>query len=361
MTANAVPFLSSDGISTSDLTLARKLYDTNATLSFRQNAKYANSPLPWLDRRSVSGASSFRFYMFGEGNAPEKEYVSGNDIAGQDYAMSYGDVTVDDIITAKRIIGEKDAIVSHISMAPLVGTENGRQVALELERRLFNQWALAARASAVTKMGLTIHNGGQRVTRVGGSATVATALATAYPKSATGAANLRSDLRDLGYLADVANWPEDSRYIVMDAYLRQVLQSDASGTLFSSDYQEDNKILNRKIMVIDGWKVMGFEKRATTQGGLIPDSNVTSYTRSTQFNANFVPQATTAGYPAVLAVCAAGEDQAPVGMGSWKGMTSVVRDPVNTGNHTTEYETYCLTGIAKEKVYNAASIEVLLS
>lgn len=358
-TPNVVPFLSSDGAG-NDLNQARKLYDTNASLSFRQHAKYSNSPLPFLDRRSVAGSAAFQFYMFGDTPEPEQEYQSGTELEGQDYALASASVGVDDIITAHKAIGRKDMAVSHIAMAPILGTENGRKVSVSLDRRILNQLALAPRSASLsnTTNGLKIHNGGFRVTRsssLGGTPTVAAALTAAYPLSATGAANLRADLRSLGYTADTNFWPEESRYIVMDAYLRQVLMYDTSLNLFSKDYQEENKILNRTITLIDGWRVFAWEKRVG-QGGLMPDANITSFVKSTKFNNNYTPGAST-GYPAVLAFSAAGEDQAPVGFGEWLGVTSIVEPPYR--NHTWFYETFCLCGIGTEKVYNAASVEVL--
>lgn len=356
-TPNNVGFLSSTGLSTSDLTLARKLYDNAASLSFRQASRYANSPLPFVDKRSVDKAASFRFYMYGDTVAPEKEYISGDELLGQDYALQYGDVNVDDIIVAHKSLGRKDARISHIEMAPIWGAEHARVVGVEMDRRLLNQLALCPRQTAATKAGITIHNGGFRVTRSGGSATVATAMTTAYPLSSTGAANLRADLRSLAYTADVNQWPMENRWIVLDAYLKQVLLYDTTGTLFSKDYQNYNEILKRNISVIEGWQVYAWETRASTQGGLLPDSDINTYARSTKFNNNFVPQASN-GFPCVIAFVAAGEEQAPVGFGSWIDMQSIVT-PQET-RHSTLYQTFALCGIEKMRPYSAASIEVIL-
>lgn len=366
---NVVPFLSSDNQG-NDLALARRLYDTRVAISFRAHSRIANAQMPLLDRRSVNGAASFQFYMFGQTPAAEPEYQSGTELIGQDYALASGTVNCDEIIVAHKVLGDRDSIISHISMFPQFGTENGRQVALDLDRRILNQHAMAARTSALTKAGLTIHNGGIRVTRSGGSATVSTGLAAAYPKSAAGAANVRSDLRDLAALADTNFWPESdardadtgvgtgTRWIVLDSYLKQVLQYDANAQqLFSKDYVDNgNNLAMRRIMELEGWKVLFFEKRIS-QGGIIPDINVTTFTKSAKFNNNFTPQ-TSVGYPCMMAFCARSEEEASVGFGTWQGMaTSVDR---KDRKHDWLAQTWCLTGIEKMRPWSAGSVELIL-
>lgn len=352
-TPNVVPFLS-DG--SSELALARKIYSNNFIESFRKRSRMLMDSSGLVDKRDVSGSASFRFYMFGETPEPEKEYLAGEDLNGQDYATKEGDVNVDDIIVAHKMLGLRDATVSHLNVLPQLGRENGRVVALELDRRILNQHVAAARTAAVTKNGLTIHNGGLRVYRSGGSATVSTAMGTAYPQSSAGAANLRDDLKQLAYLADVAQWPEDGRFIVLDSYLKNVLGYDSQAAqLFSRDYiNGENKLVQRKVMEVDGWKILFWETRVS-QGGLLPDSNINSYTRSTKFNNNFLPQASD-GYPAVLAFAGGGEDNASVGMGTWLGIQDDL--DYNKRNHTWLAQSYCLTGIEKMRPWCAGTIEV---
>ena len=356
---NTVPFLSSDGLG-NDLNQARKLFDNRAAISFRSHSLIANSPFPLIDRRSVAGAAAFQYYMFGRMPTPSKEYQSGDDVLGQDYTLKNGQVNVDDIILGSGVIGEKDSIVSHISMMPYIAQETGRQVALELDRRILNQHALAARTAALTDTttGLTVHNGGLRVTRSGGSATVATAMAAAYPLSAAGAANLRADLRNLNYLADQNYWPEDQRKLICDVYLRQVLQYDPNAAQWASaDYIDgQNNLVQRRVMEIEGWKIMHWVNR-NANDGILPDTNITSYVKSTKFNANFVPQASV-GYPCVMAFGADSDENAAVGFGTWQGIRSDVF--WKQWQHVWLGQTWCLTGIEKSKVYSAGSIEVIL-
>lgn len=353
-TPNVVPFMS-DG--TTDLALARKIYDTNFIVAFRKRARMLLDESGLIDKRDVAGSASFRFYVFGETPEPEKEYRPGDELMGQDYATKEGDVNVDNIIVAHKVLGLKDATVSHLSVLPQLGRENGRVVALELERRILNQHIAAARTAAVTKNNLTIHNGGLRVYRNGGSATVSTAMTTAYPLSSTGASNLRDDLKQLAYLADVAQWPEEGRMLIMDAYLKNVLNYDTNAAQFMSrDYVAPggNSIVQRKLAEIDGWKIKFFDTRVS-QGGLIPDSNINTYANSTKFNINCLPQASD-GYPAVLALCGGGEDTASVGMGTWLGIQQDL--DYNKRNHTWLAQSYCLTGIEKMRPWCAGTIEV---
>lgn len=357
---NVVPFLSTNTLG-ADLAKAVTIYGNTASLSFRQAAKYSLSPLPFIDRRNLRGSKAFQFYMMSDTPAAQKEYQSGDTLDGDDYALGTGTVNVDEIIAKAGTIGERDQLISHIDMAKYIGMENGRKVALELDYRILNQLAICARQSAITDSGtgLTIAPAGTgiRVQRAGGSATIATALATAYPLSATGAANLASDLITAAYNADVAQWPMDARWMILDAYLLQVMQFDSSGKWFSKDYQETNSILNRNVRLLPGgWKVYAFETR-TAQGGLMPDTNQTGYAISTKFNQNFLPGASN-GYPCAIGFCAAGEDQAAVGFGTWQAPTTRVYGPEVTQNHTTKLETYCLTGIEKMRHYSATSIEV---
>jgi len=354
---NVVPFLSSTSTEFG-FDQARKLFDLKASVSFRSNSILAFNNMFTMDRRPVSGAASFQFYMFGKMAGPTKEYRPGDEVLGQDYVMKTGTVNVDPPVLGSFVIGETESLVSHINMIPYAATETGRQAALELDRRITNQHAQAARtaASTDTATGLTVHNGGLRVTRVGGSTTVSTAMSNAYPLSAAGAANLRADLRNLNLLADQNYWDPKYRKIILDVYLRSVLLFDPNAAQWASrDYVDgNNNLVQRKVEVIEGWEILAWVNR-NANDGILPDSNVTDYVKATKFNANFTPGAGS-GYPCVLAFGAASEEHASVGFGSWQGVRHLIS--WQDWKHIWLGQTYVYAGIEKMRPYSAGSIEV---
>lgn len=353
-TPNVVPFLSSTGASTTgDLTLARTIYANDFWEAFRKRARFLDM-MPFVDKRSMLGSKQFQFYMFGETTELEKEYVDGDELTGTDYAVDTGTVNVDDQIVAHKVVGLKDSMVSHVGVIPYLARENARVTALEIDRRLLNQHIAAARTAAATKNGQTIHNGGIRTYRSGGSTTLATALAAAYPLSATGASNLIEDLNEQAYNADVEYWPEEGRGMILDAYLRRVLQFDTTGKVHTVDYKAPNDVTSRKYTEIAGWRLQFWDTRVS-QGGLLPDSNIGTYVRSTKFNIDCSVGATN-GYPIGLFFCGGGEDTASVGMGTWLGMTDHI--DYNERNHTTLAQTYCLLGIEKMRPWCAGTLEL---
>ena len=355
---NNLPFWSADGTTDFSFANAAKLFDMHASVSFRSESVLAFNNMLMLDRRSVSNAASFQWYMFGQMPESTDEYRPGDEVLGQDYSLKTGTVNIDPPVLGSFAIGETEQVVAHFNLIPYAAKETGRQAALNLDRRILNQHVQAAQTAAVTdtNTGLTIHNGGIRVTRVGGSTTVSTAMTAAYPLSAAGAANLRADLRALNLLADQNYWDPDYRYILLDIYLRAVLQYDANAVQWASrDYVDgQNNLVTRKIEIIEGWKVLKWVNRVGNKG-IIPDTNVTNFTKATKFNANFTPGAGK-GYPCVCAFGASKPDDASVGFGTWQGMKNMMM--WQEWKHIWLHQTYIYCGIEKMHPWSAGTIEV---
>jgi len=175
----------------------------------------------------------------------------------------------------------------------------------------------ARQTTAVTKNGLNIHNGGNRVTRVAAS------LTAAYPESATGAANLRANLRTLSRSLSEDNIEVSPQTVglLMPPYLRSVLTYDATGQVFSKDYvNSENEQQKHEIMVIENMAVLGWPNQSSNNGPL-PNENLT--TGPSKYQGDFSVHATD-GTPVALAFCKNHDDDYGLGMVEFESPTNVV-------------------------------------
>lgn len=346
---NSIKFL---GTGSDDQALALKMYSGHFSDAWRESIHLADNGLGVVDRQIVTEGKSFQFLQFAD--TPDAEdFEPGDEMIGQDFAVGEGTITPDKYLVAHKFIRQDQMKIAHFTLLPRFAKVHALKIARKRDKRMFIMAGKAARTAAATKNGLTIHNGGNVVTRTGGS------FASAYPLSATGAANFRADLRALAYQQDLDNIPESSRYGWLPPYMRQVLMFDASYTnasnLFSEDYTNgENEILSRKIRKIEGYKIMEDFPNFMTNGGPLPDKNITD--ELTKYNIDFSIGAST-GTPAFISLTNGPDGGAAIGEVTFENVQHVVKYiPEKLGWLILSYT---LQGVDVEDAYCAGSIEVI--
>lgn len=311
-TSNAVPFLVDGGVKDA---LALEMFFGAVLDAFRDSTLLWNSvngdggeggmiPPQMVASKIITEGKSWQFILGAE--APDPEYhTPGVELLGQDFAYADGNVTIDNPLAAHRDI-PKDAILkSHWEVVQDQGKACGRALARDFDRKLFSIAAQAAHAAAVTKNGLTVHNGGNSVSRVGASG-----VAAAYPVTSTGAQNFRTDLDHLAQLMDDDNVPDGGRYIVLSNYIRRVIGQDT--TIFDERFTRNvNNSLNQRVIgTMAGFNVLGKTNN-------IPSTNITANSWGgdvpSKYQGDFTYNGSGDGQPICLAFAGADEGRAPIG------------------------------------------------
>ena len=342
---NTFQFLRTD---TDSQALALKRYMAHFTEAPRNSVFLYDTGLPVIFRKTVDWGKSHQFLM--DADAPSaEEFEPGDEMLGQAGAVDEGTITVDKYIVAHSFVPQDQMRISHFDILPRKARQHKRKIEQRYDKRLFTVAALAARDAAVTKNSLTVHNGGNRVTRSGGS------VAAAYPLSATGAANFRADLRSLGYSMDLDNIPVESRYLWVTPYIRQVLLFDNTAQVFSEDYiNGENVIMKRQVTLVEGFKIVAFPN-TTSNGGSMPDENITSESFS-KYNGDFTVGAST-GTPVAIALTNGDDGAAGIGLLTYEGIKSfMVYQQEKLG---WLFGSYILCGAGKLNPWCVGSIEVI--
>lgn len=303
----------------------------------------------YIYRRRPGSGKSWQFLTFAE--VPDaEEFNPGEDLLGQVMAIEEGTLTTDQYVVCHKWIGKDKMDQSHFEILPMLAERHRNRIERLYDRRAMIAVALSARqTSAATKNGLNVHNGGNRVTRAGGT------LAAAYPLSSTGAANLRSDLRTLQLALTRDNIAPgyQNRAIVMDAHLKLVLTYDATAQVFSRDYVTTNDQMKHEVNIIEDFAVLG-TCNPTSSNGPLPDENIT--TGPTRYQGNFTAQAAD-GIPGVLAFCRSNEGEYGIGAIEFESMTHFVK--YFPEKLAWLVMTYMRTGIGEMHRWCNASIEAI--
>lgn len=333
--------------------LALKVYTGLFQEAWRQQVYLWDAP-GVVERLRASEGKSHQVLQFAD--LPDaEEFNPGDEMLGQNFAIGEVTISVDKYLVSHASIPRDDMKIGHESrvMGKLAPAQ-ARKIGQRYDKRMFSLACQAARAAAVTKNGLTIHNGGNRVTRSGTAS-----VATAFPASANGATNLRADLRLLSQRMDEDNIPPENRRLWLRPDMKTVLLYDNTAQLFSFDYIKGasmgNDINDASVVKLEGFSVVGFPN-TTTNGGPFPDSNITTDSIS-KYNANFSIQASN-GTPVALVLCSGPEGQAAV--------AAVTYDEVQ---HFVKYEetklawvvaSFTLMGAGIVSPYCAGSVEVIV-
>lgn len=315
MSVNAVQF----GATGSDNdALFLKMYWGSMVEAPRSSVFLWDKGLPFIDRRTVDAGKSFQFLMDADAPAPE-EFTPGDEVLGQLYAYGEGTVTADGYIVCHKYVPRDAMLKSHFDILPRLGRQHMNRMQREYDKRVMIQSALGARASAATEKGLTIHNGGNRVTNTGGSGG---ALTSRYPLSTTGASNFREDLRALGRQMDEDNLSEN-RYAIAPPHIRSVIQYDNTAEVFSEDYIDgQNNKMQRKVTLVEGFKFLGWPNQSSN-GGPFPNENFTSSSMPSKYRGNFQAAAST-GVPAVITFAEGNDGSAAIGIAEFEAIQAGV-------------------------------------
>lgn len=333
--------------------LALKMYSGLFHEAWRQAVYLWDDQSGVIERKTVDAGKSWQFLQFAD--VPDaEEFNPGDEMLGQAYAMTEATLTADVYLVAHKYVGRDQMKISHVDIIPKLSKGNSRKIAQNYDKRMFSIGFQAARAAAVTKNGLTVHNGGNRVTRSGTAA-----VATAYPASATGAANFRADLRSLAQKMDEDSIPQDNRKLWMTPYMRTVLLYDTTAQVFSSDYVQGdaagNNIATREVKKVEGFTIIDFPNTATN-GGPFHDANVTTYTQS-KYNANFSIGASN-GTPVALALVSGPEGQAAIGVVTFESVQHIVK--YFDEKMSWLVASFVLMGASQLEPYCAGSVEVII-
>jgi hypothetical protein len=265
----------------------------------------------------AGGGKEWQYLIFAE--VPDaEEFEPGQDLLGQVMAIQEGVLTTDKYMVCHQWIGKDKMAQSHFQVLPQLAERHRSRLERLYDRRAMIKACLGARqTSAVTKNGLNVHSGGTRVTRTGGT------VATAYPLSATGCANLRADIRSLGLSQsqkNIAPGPQN-RGLLMDPYLMTVLSFDSTGQLFSRDYVTTNDQQRHEVKVLENFAVLG-EPNTTSNGGPLPNENILD--GPARYQGNFTAQAAD-GIPGVLALCRSQEGEYGIGSVEFEKISHMVK------------------------------------
>lgn len=311
MSVNVVRF-GANAAGTDDSSLFLKQYTGSFLEPWRNNVFFWNSPN--IDKRTVTSGKQFQYLRMAELPDPE-DYVPGEDLQGQNMAFDEVNITPDKYMVAHQWIPKDQMNQSHFDPQSGLGMRHALKLARAYDRRICILACAAARqTSAVSKNGMTVHPGGNRVTRAGGTTSSGTAvITTPYPASSTGAANFRADLRTLRRRVAEDNCPIDPDLAIRPD-IREVLQYDTTNQVFSRDFQQGNDLHQRRIVKLDGFNLSAEARdpNTTTNGGCMPDQDLSSQTQ-TKYQYNFLPQ-TSDGTPVALALARNENGGAAVGV-----------------------------------------------
>lgn len=281
--------------------------------AWKHQPSFYNDTSGVIAKMAGGGNKAFQILQFAEPPDAVQQYQAGDAFPGQQYELNDVTITVENYIRAGYSVRRDDMRVSHVEIMTKLAQAAARKIHTAMDQRIINLACQAARATSATKGGLTVHNGGNRVTQTGGS------VAAAFPASTTGAANLRAKLRELALAQDEDNCPAEGRRLWMRHDMRNVLLFDNTAQVFSRDYNGSNDQQSRQVITLEGYEVQKTLPQATLQNGVMPDSNVTSASGlPSKYHANFAVGAST-GTPVALALSRGSDGDAAVACGIWEG------------------------------------------
>ena len=306
-TSNAQRFLAKGGV---DDELALTMFYNRVLEAFHAKTLFWNAvgpegvgadviPSQMIASEMVSQGKSWQFIQVALDDGAVDEHVPGTELLGQQFELDEGLITIDQILVKHYDIPVDQIQLSHFNVIAPVARKLGRGLATDMDIKLLRLSLLAARAAAVTKNGMTIHNGGNSLVRTAAN------VATAYPVTTTGATNFIDDAYALAELMDNDNVPDEGRYLVITPYIRRVL-SKAPDSLFSNDFDagQFNK-LNRRLVGL----VAGFNLTFPTNH--MPTTDVV--TGPAKYQGDFTAAGAGTGQPVSVALCGADEGNAAIG------------------------------------------------
>ncbi len=286
-----------------------EMFQMGVVEAFRDEVVFADSPA--IQRKIISQGNSHQFYLMADTPDPE-EHIPGEELIGQQFEIDEGNITIDGIVVAHHDVPLDQMRLANFDILGPLARKTGERIARFYDNRLARLLVLTARGAAVTKNGLNVHGGGNRVVVDNES------LATAFPVTSAGATAFLDAAQELAEAMDNDNVPEAGRYMWIDPYIRRVLAKDTG--IWDVHYAQNasgNNFQSRLIGKLAGFEVMVAKNR-------IPSANVT--TGPSKYQGTFtVTSANTAVGRPVAVVAAGGQyGMAPVGIVQHGGVESVM-------------------------------------
>lgn len=304
--SNAVRFLS-DGSTDFGLSLERD-FKGLVLNAFRAKTIFWDNLSTFAQVKVLDDGNSHQF-MIGSEVAEGEDHTPGDELLGQTYSFTSGNITLDSILVRHFDVPLDQKVTSHFDVMANLAYKLGTDLAIQYDKRLIQAGLLAARTAAVSGY----HNGGNTVEGVDASG-----LTGEYPATAAGAEAFRQDVAELAQLMDEDNVPEDGRSLLIPPYLRRVLGASTTGALvpiFDKDVNSRPNDLNtRSIGLLEGFKVY-----ITNH---LPSTNIT--TGPSNYQGDFSLAGST-GQPAALALCRSGSDAA-IGVVQALGLSTTIMD-----------------------------------
>lgn len=288
--------------------LLLKRYANSIVDGPRQMPTLFNSGGTFIDRRAAGDGKSWQWMLRAPVENPVT-YTPGEAMLGQKQVFDEVVGTVDEMVRCEHFLGIDQLRESHFDLVAGLGEEHYRVMANIYDGRIYRSLVLAARQAARTKNGLTIHNGGNVVSRTAAS------VSDAYPLSSLGAQRLREDLRTLYRRLQEDNLDPSGFLAIPTPYAEEVFKYDgaqifgspsniaspAGSTLFSSDYQSGNSLHDARFTKIEGF-VFAPSVNTSSNGGPFPNQNFNSGNEeNSKFRGTFTPSAGV-GEPIIILV-----------------------------------------------------------
>jgi hypothetical protein len=251
--------------------------------------------------KTIDYGKTHRFH-WGGGDYTAEEHTPGDEMIGQQLEFDVGTITVDPFIVKHYITAMEDQEISHYNPDPTIARLIAVGIAEELDDRAALMCISAARTAALTKNGITLHPGGNVVSRVDANSTgVDDTTNGPYTDDSTGSGAIDDDVAELAYKLDQDGVPDEGRTLVIHPWIRSLLRHET--TQFNRDYTGSGGDRNtRMIGTWHGFNVLAPYKRMPTGANL---------DKPTKYQ---IDCTSTTGIPAALAFCGASTGQAAVGM-----------------------------------------------
>jgi hypothetical protein len=286
-----------------------EMFQMGVVEAFRDEVIFADSPA--IQRKIISQGNSHQFYLMADTPDPE-EHTPGDELLGQQFEIDEGNITIDGIVVAHHDVPLDQMRLANFDILGPLARKTGERIARFYDNRLARLLVLTARGAAVTKNGLSVHSGGNRVFVDNES------VATAFPVSSTGASNFLDAAQELAEAMDNDNVPEGGRYMWIDPYIRRVLAKDTG--IWDVQYAQNasgNNLQGRLIGKIAGFEVMVAKNR-------IPSANVTTGPSKYQGTFSVTSANSAVGRPVAIVAAGGQYGMAPVGIVQHGGVESVM-------------------------------------
>lgn len=249
----------------------RKLFELDVSGPFyTQNYLFNAAEAGLIEKKTLSGATSYDGYMFAADENSD-ELIAGDLISGSQAETEKYTITLEENPQKKAFTTSQSKVrTTHYAGSVLQqqGVAIGEILARRIDQHLFATGVRAARSAAVIKNGVTIHNGGNRVTQTNG-----TTITTAYPRSTTGVGRFVDDLAQLNYLMDLDEIPSgpENRTAFVDPWIYNILTAvDSSNGIAAAYFNRDfvnpgiNDYLMHRIMVVENVNIVPVNNRLPT-------------------------------------------------------------------------------------------------